>query len=166
MSGSPSSSVTINYTVDSLCLANSRPEIKRPTSPPCRHSQPLSVDSELPHLDQANKRKKESLNLFTHRNFLQSISLQFMSYFNTDGKEQWGQKCQDQFCSHGRKSHIDDSAAAAAAKSLQSCSILCDPIDGSPPRFPRPWDSPGKNTGVGCHFLLHCIKVKSESAAA
>ena len=28
---------------------------------------------------------------------------------------------------------------------------------------PRPWDSPGKNTGVGCHFLLQCVKVKSES---
>ena len=27
----------------------------------------------------------------------------------------------------------------------------------------RPWDSPGKNTGVGCHFLLQCMKVKSES---
>ena len=39
-------------------------------------------------------------------------------------------------------------AAAAAAKSLQSC------LAG---------DSPGKNTGVGCHFLLHCVKVKSES---
>ena len=31
-----------------------------------------------------------------------------------------------------------------------------------PTRLPRPWDSPGKNTGVGCHFLLHCMKVKSE----
>ena len=31
-----------------------------------------------------------------------------------------------------------------------------------PTRLPRPWDSPGKNTGVGCHFLLQCIKVKSE----
>ena len=30
-------------------------------------------------------------------------------------------------------------------------------------RLPIPWDSPGKNTGVGCHFLLQCIKVKSES---
>ena len=30
-------------------------------------------------------------------------------------------------------------------------------------QVPRPWDSPGKNTGVGCHFLLQCIKVKSES---
>ena len=32
-----------------------------------------------------------------------------------------------------------------------------------PTRIPYPWDSPGKNTGVGCHFLLQCIKVKSES---
>ena len=30
-------------------------------------------------------------------------------------------------------------------------------------RLPRPWDSPGKNTGVGCHFLLQCMNVKSES---
>jgi len=32
-----------------------------------------------------------------------------------------------------------------------------------PTRLPRPWDSPGKNTGVGCHFLLQCMTVKSES---
>jgi len=32
-----------------------------------------------------------------------------------------------------------------------------------PTRLPRPWDSPGKNTGVGCHFLLQCMKVKNES---
>ena len=56
-------------------------------------------------------------------------------------------------------------AAAAAAKSLQSCPTLRDPIDGSPPGS-RPWDSPGKNTGVGCHFLLQCMKVKSESEVA
>ena len=35
-----------------------------------------------------------------------------------------------------------------------------------PNRLPRPWDSPGKNTGVGCHFLLQCMKVKSESEVA
>ena len=35
-----------------------------------------------------------------------------------------------------------------------------------PTRLPCPWDSPGKNTGVGCHFLLHCMKVKSESEVA
>ena len=33
-------------------------------------------------------------------------------------------------------------------------------------QIPRPWDSPGKNTGVGCHFLLQCMKVKSESEVA
>ena len=32
-----------------------------------------------------------------------------------------------------------------------------------PTRLSRPWDSPGKNTGVGCHFLLQCMKVKDES---
>ena len=51
---------------------------------------------------------------------------------------------------------------APAAKSHQSCPTLCDPIDGSPPGS-HPWDSPGKNTGVGCHFLLQCMKVKSKS---
>ena len=35
-----------------------------------------------------------------------------------------------------------------------------------PTRRPSPWDSPGKNTGVGCHFLLQCMKVKSESEVA
>ena len=35
-----------------------------------------------------------------------------------------------------------------------------------PTRLPRPWYSPGKNTGVGCHFLLQCMKVKSESEVA
>ena len=54
-----------------------------------------------------------------------------------------------------------------AAKSLQSCPTLCDPIDGrQPTRLLCPWDSPGKNTGVGCHFLLQCMKVKSESEVA
>ena len=35
-----------------------------------------------------------------------------------------------------------------------------------PTRLPHPWDSPGKNTSVGCHFLLQCMKVKSESEVA
>ena len=46
-------------------------------------------------------------------------------------------------------------------KSLQSYLTLCDPIDRSPLG-----DSPGKNTGVGCHFLLQCMKVKSKSEVA
>ena len=52
--------------------------------------------------------------------------------------------------------------AAAAAKSLQSCLTLCDPIDGSPPGSPVPGILQA-NTGVGCRFLLQCMKVKSES---
>ena len=54
---------------------------------------------------------------------------------------------------------------AAAAKSLQSCPTL-QPHRWQPTRFLRPWDSPGKNTVVGCHFLLQCMKVKSESDVA
>ena len=43
---------------------------------------------------------------------------------------------------------------------------LCVTHRRQPTRLPHPWDSPGKNTGVGCHFLLQCIKVKSESEVA
>ena len=52
--------------------------------------------------------------------------------------------------------------AAAAAKSLQSCPTLCDPIDGSPRGSPIPGIFQAR-TGVGCHFLLQCMKVKSET---
>ena len=46
---------------------------------------------------------------------------------------------------------------------------MCDsvrPHRWQPTRLPRHWDSLGKNTGVGCHFLLQCMKVKSESEVA
>ena len=43
---------------------------------------------------------------------------------------------------------------------------LCATHRRQPARLPRPWDSPGKNTGVGCHFLLQCMKVKGESKVA
>ena len=43
------------------------------------------------------------------------------------------------------------------AKSLQSCLTLCDPMDCSLARLLCPWDSPAKNTGVGCHFFLQGI---------
>ena len=48
-------------------------------------------------------------------------------------------------------------------------SVMSDsvwPHRRQPTRLPRPWDSPGKNTGVGCHCLLQCMKVKSESEIA
>ena len=54
------------------------------------------------------------------------------------------------------------SAAAAAAKSLQSCPTLCDPIDGSPPGSPIPGILQARLPGLGCHFLLQCMKVESE----
>ena len=44
--------------------------------------------------------------------------------------------------------------ACVHAKSLQLCPTLCDPMDCSPARFLCPRDSPGRNTGVGCHALL------------
>ena len=47
-----------------------------------------------------------------------------------------------------------------------SCSVVPDssrPHGLQPTRLLFPWDSPGKNTGVGCHSLLQCMKVKSES---
>ena len=59
---------------------------------------------------------------------------------------------------------------------LFSCCCCCyvasvvsdsvQPHRRQPNRLPCPWDSPGKNTGVGCHFLLKCMKVKSESEVA
>ena len=58
------------------------------------------------------------------------------------------------------------SAAAAAAKLLQSYLTLMRPHRWPPTRLSHPWDSPGKNTGVSCHFRLQCMKVKSESEVA
>ena len=60
--------------------------------------------------------------------------------------------------------HLEN-VAAAAAKSLQSCLTQCDPIDGSPPGSPVLGILQAR-TRVGCHFLLQCMKVKSESAVA
>ena len=51
---------------------------------------------------------------------------------------------------------------AATAKLLQSCPTV-QPQKRQPTRLPHPWGSSGKNTGVGCHFLLPCMKVKSKS---
>ena len=63
---------------------------------------------------------------------------------------------------HSDLTCISYMAAAAAAVT----SVLSDsgrPHRRQPTRLPRPWDSPGKNTGVGCHFLLQCMKVKVKS---
>ena len=54
---------------------------------------------------------------------------------------------------------LKEDNAAETGKSFQSCPTLSDPIDRSPPGS----HVPSKNTGVGCHFLLQFMKVKSES---
>ena len=56
--------------------------------------------------------------------------------------------------------------AAAAAKSLQSCSSLCDPRDGSAAGSPVPGILQARTVEWVCHFLLQCMKVKSESEVA
>ena len=48
-------------------------------------------------------------------------------------------------------------STAGEGEVAQSCPTLCDPMDCSPTRLLHPWDSPGKNTGVGYHFLLQGI---------
>ena len=57
-------------------------------------------------------------------------------------------------------------AAAAAAKSRQLYPTLGDPIDGSPPGSAVPGILQARIIGVGCHFLLQCMKVKNESEVA
>jgi len=59
---------------------------------------------------------------------------------------------------------VHHAAAAAAVASVVSDSAR--PHTRQPTRLLWPWDSSGKNTGVGCHFLLQCMKVKSEREAA
>ena len=67
---------------------------------------------------------------------------------------------------------------SASVRSLQFLSLIepifawnvvsdsVQPHRWQPNRLPHPWDSPGKNTGVGCHFLFQFMKVKSESEVA
>ena len=57
-------------------------------------------------------------------------------------------------------------AATAAVKSLQSCLTLCDSLDGSPPGSAVPGILQARTLEWVCHFLLQCMKVKSESEVA
>ena len=65
---------------------------------------------------------------------------------------------------YGALPHRHASLVVNSAISVVSNSVR--PHRRQPTRLRRPWDSPGKNTGVGCHFLLQCLKVKSESEVA
>ena len=56
--------------------------------------------------------------------------------------------------------------SCCCCKVVSVVSDSVQPHRQQPTRLPCPWDSPGKNTGVGCHFLLQCMKVESESEVA
>ena len=81
-----------------------------------------------------------------------------MSGFNSDGHYIYY---------FGQEFHRRNGVALIINKSLKY-STWVQPQNGQNELglLPRPWDSPGKNTGVGCHFLLQCMKVKSESEVA
>ena len=80
--------------------------------------------------------------------------------------------CEKIAFSRGRPS--DSEVISQALKSSVGCccwvtsvvSASVRPHRRQPTRLPRPWDSPGKSTWVGCHFLLQCMKVKSKSEVA
>ena len=55
------------------------------------------------------------------------------------------------------KERLSTKKESKESEIAQSCPTLCNPLDCSPPGSSIPWDSPGKNTGMGCHFLLQEI---------
>ena len=65
-----------------------------------------------------------------------------------------------------RREHFLAKNTHATTKVASVVSDSMQPHGLQPFRLIRPWDSPGKNTGAGCHFLLQCMKVKSESEVA
>ena len=68
-----------------------------------------------------------------------------------------------------KKGNAKECSSSSSSSSNQVASVVSNsvrPRRRQPTRLPRLWDSPGKNTGVGCHFLLQCMKVKSESEVA
>ena len=62
------------------------------------------------------------------------------------------------------KAQIDNLSSVQFSSSVMYNSL--QPHRRQPTRLPHSWDSPGKNTGVSCHFLLQCMKVKTESEVA
>ena len=92
-------------------------------------------------------------------------------------------QCQAQYWTHNRllQSHLSSGEnrywfhhTDAFGYSIHCCcccitSVVSDSVRlhrQQPTKLPRPWDSPGKNTGICCHFLLQCMKVKNESEVA
>ena len=67
---------------------------------------------------------------------------------------------------HWMKFHFITCCCCYCCKVASVVSDSVQPHRRQPTRLPHPWDSPGKNTGVGCHFLLQCMRVKNESEVA
>ena len=76
------------------------------------------------------------------------------SLFRSSSPEYWLPRC----CRRHKRCRFDPW--------VRNVSNSVWPHRRQPNRLPGPWDSPGKNTGVGCHFLLQCMKVKSQSEVA
>ena len=73
------------------------------------------------------------------------------------------------FTSGGQSTGVSSFSISPSNECCYVASVVSDsvrPHRWQPTRLPRPWDSPGKNTGVGCQFLLQCMKVKSENEVA
>ena len=85
--------------------------------------------------------------------------------FTASGNVKWYMYLENSLGVPYKVEHTFAAAAAKSLQSLQSCPTL-QPHKWQPTRLRHPWDSPGKNTGVGCHFILQCMKVKSESEVA
>ena len=90
---------------------------------------------------------------------------------NSDRLYFWGSKITVDDCSHEIKRQLllGRKAMTNLLPSCQVTSIVSDsvwPHRRQPTRLPHPWDSLGKNTGVSCHFLPQCMKVKSEREVA
>ena len=76
----------------------------------------------------------------------------------------------------GASAHLQEEFTLSCSRGKGGCCCCCwvasvvsdsvRPHRQQPTRLPRPWDSPGKNSRAGCHFLLQCMKVKSESEVA
>ena len=91
-----------------------------------------------------------------------------------EGREVEGETGNEKDASKPRVPHLSLPSLPRPYSPPRSCcckvaSVVSDsvrPHRRQPTSLPRPWDSPGKNIGVDCHFLLQCMKVKSESEVA